>query len=528
MVDVIGRAKVIVTSQVDKSSIDQTGGKIGAGIKAGAVVGVTALASLTAAGVKLYQGFEQGEAQSRKLGNALANMKAGEAADEVEGLATEISRLTGVNEDAIKQGQTLLASFSEVADTAGETGGLFDRATRAAVDLAATGFGSIESSAIQLGKALQEPGKGVAALAKSGAFTKAQQEYVKALDKTGKRAEAQAYILKVLEGQVEGAAEASATGSEKIKNSLGEAGDAVGNILDTLAGNKTDDKKGGKSLSQRIDDVTDSLNKFAESEGLKEFQKNLSDAGDSGFGQQFAEDTDARVKGIGEFLLVLSEIPGKLEEVTADINDNGLWDGVSDDLVKMDKKFADWWDERVEESANSRRDINRSLGRLVDDIKATPEKIERTAKAWGRAGAKLLREFISGFAQGVVPVDLGQKIKDAINQALPDTVTFFGGRGGLPPITVDVPQFASGVRNFGGGLAKVGEHGAEYAVFPPGTDVLNASQTQQIDAARGGGSVTINNIYNGPESSAYGRKVSDWQTKHGTRFGAATTAGVPV
>jgi hypothetical protein len=39
MVDVIGRAKVIVTSDVDQRSVDQTGTKIGAGLKQGALIG---------------------------------------------------------------------------------------------------------------------------------------------------------------------------------------------------------------------------------------------------------------------------------------------------------------------------------------------------------------------------------------------------------------------------------------------------------------------------------------------------------
>jgi hypothetical protein len=47
-------------------------------------------------------------------------------------------------------------------------GGNFDRATQAAIDMGAAGFGSAEQNAAQLGKALNDPITGLAALRRSG------------------------------------------------------------------------------------------------------------------------------------------------------------------------------------------------------------------------------------------------------------------------------------------------------------------------------------------------------------------------
>jgi hypothetical protein len=524
MTDVIGKAKVVVESAVDPRSLDQTSSKIGAGLRRGAVVGVGALASLTVAGFKLYQGFEEGEAQGRKLANVLENMGAGKATEDVEELATQISRLTGVNEDTIKAGQTLLGTFSEVAESAGDVGGVFERASRASVDLAAAGFGTVESASVQLGKALQDPLKGITALSRSGVtFTEEQKKLIESFVEANDVASAQGIILGEVEKQVKGTAEEAATGSDKIKNSLGEAGDAIGNILDTLAGNKTDEGGKGKSLSERIDAVTDSLNEFAESEGLKEFSKSVEESNESPFVKNAAEMNEKFAKAILKTIGTLLELPATFEDVKKDIEDGGLFDGVSNQLEEADKKFADWWEERVDESADSRREIKRSVDNIVKDIKNAPGKIADTVSDWKDAGSKLVEGFVDGFLEfrgGTRAI--GQRIKDAINNALPDTITFFGGRDGIPTLNIPVPQFASGTRNFGGGLALVGERGPELVGLPAGSDVYSNSESR----AMASGNFTYAPQFFGPMSGADLVADLKWLQRFGARMGAPTAAVV--
>lgn len=138
----------------------------------------------------------------------------------------------GVDDSIIKSTQAKLLTFKNLAGSADEVGGSFDRATAAAIDLAAAGFGSAEGNATQLGKALQDPIKGIAALTRVGVtFTDAEKEKIKTLVESGKTLEAQDMILKALEQQVGGTAAATATASEKMKIAFDNIKETVGAAL---------------------------------------------------------------------------------------------------------------------------------------------------------------------------------------------------------------------------------------------------------------------------------------------------------
>jgi hypothetical protein len=107
-----------------------------------------------------------------------------------------------------------------------------DRATLAAIDLAAAGFGEAEQNAVQLGKALQDPIKGITALARSGVtFTEQEKEKIKTLVESGKVLEAQDLILSAIETQVGGTAAATATGSQKMTVAFNMMADEIGKVL---------------------------------------------------------------------------------------------------------------------------------------------------------------------------------------------------------------------------------------------------------------------------------------------------------
>lgn len=137
-----------------------------------------------------------------------------------------------VDADVIKATQAKLLTFKNLAVTADKLGGAFDRATQAAVDMAAAGFGEAEQNAVQLGKALQDPIAGITALARSGiTFTESEKEVIASLVETGKAGEAQNIILKAIETQVGGTATATASASDKMKLAFNQVGDAVGTGL---------------------------------------------------------------------------------------------------------------------------------------------------------------------------------------------------------------------------------------------------------------------------------------------------------
>jgi hypothetical protein len=138
----------------------------------------------------------------------------------------------GVTAETIKLTQAKLLTFKELAATADVVGGAFDRATTAAVDLAAAGFGEASQNATQLGKALNDPIKGITALARSGVtFTAQEKEKIKALVESGKMLEAQDTLLKAIETQVGGTAASTVTATFKIGAAFGHVRDVVGMLL---------------------------------------------------------------------------------------------------------------------------------------------------------------------------------------------------------------------------------------------------------------------------------------------------------
>jgi phage-related protein len=164
----------------------------------------------------------------------------GAATDRVSAYAESLEKSVAVDADVIKATQTKLATFGQLTKSVGKAGGAFDRATKAALDMAAAGFGTAEGNAVQLGKALQDPIKGLAALAKSGVtFTEQEKEKIKTLVESGKELQAQEMILKAIEGQVGGTAEASASSFDKMKFAVAGVSDTFGDmmlpVIDALA-----------------------------------------------------------------------------------------------------------------------------------------------------------------------------------------------------------------------------------------------------------------------------------------------------
>jgi phage-related protein len=212
-------------------------GAIGGAAK---VAGVAALGAAVGFGAFAVQGIAAAEeaatAQARLdqvaqsmgfVGGAYAG-----ATDRLKDYASELSKQIAVEDETILSVQAKLATFKEVGSTMDEAGGAMDRATQAAFDLAATGFGSAETNAVQLGKALQDPVKGISALSRAGVtFTEVEKDKIKALVESGNAAEAQEMILGALETQVGGVAEATANASDKMKVGFNELQEQVGTAL---------------------------------------------------------------------------------------------------------------------------------------------------------------------------------------------------------------------------------------------------------------------------------------------------------
>lgn len=214
-----------------KGTIASISTPLGAITKVGAAIGAafTAAAGAVAyAGYKLNSIGEEGRASDAKLKNVVQTMGLfGNQADVVSNrlldVADATARKIGVDDDLIASTQAIVMSFEDIGRTANVTGGLFDQVTKAALDMSVLFGGDATAYAVQLGKALSDPEKGLAALKKTGALTRADIERIGGeFGRTGDKGKAFADIIGAINRQVSGQSEAVAKTSEKIKVSLSQ------------------------------------------------------------------------------------------------------------------------------------------------------------------------------------------------------------------------------------------------------------------------------------------------------------------
>jgi len=219
-----------LTGEVGK--VESAGNKLKSWAKG---IGVALGAAFVVREVKDFvNAAEEAEVASRRLAQTLKNAgdEGGKWAKHAENLATSLMKQTGIDDEVIKGGQAILATFHAVGGQVGQSSGAFDRATKAALDLSKTGFGDVDSAAKALGKALQDPEKGLTALRRSGVnFTEAQKEQIKAMNDAGDSAGAMNLILGEVEKQVGGVAEKTATSGDKMKTAFNETKESIGKAL---------------------------------------------------------------------------------------------------------------------------------------------------------------------------------------------------------------------------------------------------------------------------------------------------------
>lgn len=169
---------------------------------------MVALAGTAALGLVIKNSMEA-QAANAQLGAVLKSTggAAGQTMQSLDRMATALERTTTFGDEAVKSAQGLLLTFTAIK------GGAFEQATKTVLDMATAmggGEGGLKAASIQVGKALQDPIKGLTALRKVGVnFTDAQRDQIKVMVEGGRAAEAQAMILKELQVEFGGSAEAA-------------------------------------------------------------------------------------------------------------------------------------------------------------------------------------------------------------------------------------------------------------------------------------------------------------------------------
>lgn len=159
---------------------------------------------------------------------AAANVTAEDVAD----LSGRLSEMAAVDDDLIQQGANLLLTFTNIRNEVGEGNNIFDRATEALVDMSAALGTDAAGSAVQLGKALNDPIAGLTALSRAGvSFSAEQKQLVRDMVESGQLVEAQSLILDELARQFGGSAAAQASGIDRLNVATGNLKESIGGAL---------------------------------------------------------------------------------------------------------------------------------------------------------------------------------------------------------------------------------------------------------------------------------------------------------
>ena len=206
---------------------------------AGRSIGSTIVRGVAAAGIgrAIFRSFgEANEAQKIAAQTTAAIRATGSAAnvtaEQVSDLAQRLSDTAAVDDDVIQSGANMLLTFKNIRNEVGTGNDVFDQATTTLLDMSVAMGTDIQSSAIQLGKALNDPVRGITALTRVGVtFTDQQKDMIRQLVETGDTLGAQKIILQELNSEFGGSAEAQATAFDRLTVASGNLKESVGAAL---------------------------------------------------------------------------------------------------------------------------------------------------------------------------------------------------------------------------------------------------------------------------------------------------------
>lgn len=332
---------------------------------AGFMVTFAALSVFIAGAIRSFAKFEVSMA---KVNAALiaTGRQAQFTGTEIEQMSARIALSTLESEDAIRQAATQLLTFRNVGKE------VFEDVLKSATDMAAAGFGTVESEAVKLAKALEDPRQSLTSLSRSGiTFTRQQRQLIISLVESGRQAEAMAKILETVNGQVGGIAEAAArdtmagqfdsigqamrqatrdigaavaafTGLDKLLENLGskaaayvaarnialqdEINNLLGELTETQAGLDEAENRGQKRLARGLSNRVRTLqNELSILQGQLEVQQNLAtvEGGRSLVSRRMSSIQDIEIEiGLRQELIAVTEEEARAMRI---VKEAGLW-----------------------------------------------------------------------------------------------------------------------------------------------------------------------------------------------------------
>lgn len=207
-----------------------------------AIGGVAATVGLLGVSSALTTIYSEGR-ESIKVGKATtavikstggaANVTAGQ----VGNLANSLSNKSAIDDEQIQKGENLLLTFRNIRNEAGKGNDIFNQTAKSALDMSAgfTAAGknmSVADAMLQLGKAVNDPVKGMTRLQRIGVtFTKQQTDQVAALTKSGDRLGAQRVIIREVNKEFGGMAASQADPMKRLGVILHNVAETIGVAL---------------------------------------------------------------------------------------------------------------------------------------------------------------------------------------------------------------------------------------------------------------------------------------------------------
>ncbi len=210
---------------------------------------------------------------------------AGLTSQDLQEQATALQKLTTFSDEAIMSAESLLLTFTNVK------GAVFQESVPLILDMSQALGQDLKSSSIQLGKALNDPIKGITALSRVGvSFTQTQKDQIKTMVDAGKTADAQRIILAELHKEFGGSAEAAAgtfAGSmARLKNQMDDVKESI-----------------GKTVIEGITPLMQSLATFVASDKFGQWMKNVIQ-----WTKDLTKDIKEAIKFYGEHKRVINDI----------------------------------------------------------------------------------------------------------------------------------------------------------------------------------------------------------------------------
>lgn len=268
------------------SKVGGTIGKVFKGIAIGGGIAAVGVGAMVMGGIDALIELERIGAQTEAVIKSTGGA-AGRTAEQISALAGSMEKATGVEQELIQQGQNMLLTFTNIQGTN------FDAATQTMLDMSVAMGTDASTTAMQLGKALNDPLKGISALSKVGVtFTDQQKEQIKAMVAVGDTAGAQKVILAELNKEFGGSAAAfgdtTAGKVAKLKNAFGDLQEEIASrllpviedVTNWLVANMPKAMEMVRSAMDRLAPTFDSIGRGAVSmvEGLKGIGESLAPA----------------------------------------------------------------------------------------------------------------------------------------------------------------------------------------------------------------------------------------------------------